>query len=125
MTYGPARRAFAGPPSAGKPAPTSPRARRRRGLGRAPPPMHLTLLGRAYCHLCDEMLDALRPLAARHGATVTVVDVDAEPALEQAFGARVPVLFAGDPASGAELCHFRLDRAGVEAALTEAQAAGN
>ena len=85
--------------------------------------LHLTLLGRAYCHLCDEMLDALRPLATRHGATVTVVDVDAEPALEQAFGDRVPVLFAGDPAGGAELCHFRLDRVRVEAALAEAQAA--
>ena len=85
--------------------------------------MKLTLLGRAYCHLCDDMLDALRALAARHGATVTVVDVDAEPALEQAFGDRVPVLFAGDPAGGAELCHFRLDRVRVEAALAEAQAA--
>jgi thioredoxin reductase (NADPH) len=87
--------------------------------------LKLTLLGRAYCHLCDEMLDALRPLATRHGATVTVVDVDAEPALEQAFGDRVPLLFAGDPASGAELCCFRLDRARVEAALTEEQAARN
>lgn len=85
--------------------------------------LRLTLLGRAGCHLCDEMLDALRPLAARHGATVTVVDVDADPALEQAFGDRVPVLFAGDPAGGAELCHFRLDRARVEAALGKERAA--
>ena len=85
--------------------------------------LHLTLLGRAYCHLCDEMLDALRPLAALWGAVVVVVDVDAEPALERAFGDRVPVLFAGDPAGGAELCHFRLDRARVEAALAGAQAA--
>ena len=85
--------------------------------------MTLTLLGRAYCHLCDEMLDALRPLAARHGATVTVIDIDTEPVLEQAFGDRVPVLFAGDPAGGAELCHFRLDRARVEAALGKEQAA--
>jgi hypothetical protein len=85
----------------------------------------LTLLGRAYCHLCDEMLDALRPLAVRHGAAITVVDVDTEPALEQAFGDRVPVLFAGDPAGGTELCHFRLDRARVEAVLAEVQAARN
>ncbi len=84
--------------------------------------LHLTLLGRACCHLCDEMLDALRPLAARRGVAVTVVDVDTEPALEQAFGERVPVLFAGDPASGAELCHFRLDQTRVEAALAEVPA---
>jgi len=85
----------------------------------------LTLLGRAYCHLCDEMLDAVRPLAARRGVTVTVIDIDTEPALEQAFGDRVPVLFAGDPAGGAELCHFRLDRVRVEAALAEVPAAWN
>ena len=87
--------------------------------------MTLTLLGRAYCHLCDEMLDAVRPLAARRGVTVTVIDIDTEPALEQAFGDRVPVLFAGDPAGGAELCHFRLDRVRVEAALAEVPAAWN
>jgi len=63
------------------------------------------------------MLDAVRPLAALRGAVVVVVDVDAEPALEREYGDRVPVLFAGDPAGGAELCHFRLDRARVEAAL--------
>ena len=85
--------------------------------------LHLTLLGRAYCHLCDEMLDAVRPLAVLRGAVVVVVDVDAEPALEREFGDRVPVLFAGDPAGGAELCHFRLDRARVEAALAGVQVA--
>jgi Glutaredoxin-like domain (DUF836) len=72
---------------------------------------------RAYCHLCDEMLAAVRPLAAARGATIAVVDVDAHPALERAYGDRVPVLFAGDPATGNELCHFRLDRRRVEAAL--------
>ena len=46
----------------------------------------MTLLTRAYCHLCDEMLAAVRPLAAARGATVAVVDVDADPALERAFG---------------------------------------
>ena len=47
---------------------------------------------------------------------IEVIDVDADPALERAFGERVPVLFAGDPADGVELCHYRLDRARVEAA---------
>ena len=79
--------------------------------------MHLTLLSRAYCHLCDEMLEALKPLAAARRATVAVVDVDGEPALEAEYGERVPVLFAGEPVGGTELCHYRLDRARVEAAL--------
>ena len=80
--------------------------------------MKLTLLTRAYCHLCDEMLAAVRPLAAARGAIVAVVDVDADPALERAFGELVPVLFAGDPAEGVELCHYHLDPARVEQALS-------
>jgi hypothetical protein len=77
----------------------------------------LTLLSRAYCHLCDEMLAAVTPLAEAEGATVVVVDVDANPWLERVYGDRVPVLFTGDPATGQEICHFRLDPRQVEAAL--------
>ena len=79
--------------------------------------VHLTLLSRAYCHLCDEMLAALEPLAAAAGATISVVDVDADAHLEAAYGDRVPVLFAGDPGTGDELCHIRIDPQRVEAAL--------
>jgi hypothetical protein len=77
----------------------------------------LTLLTRAGCHLCDRMLDAVRPMAAARGAMVAVVDIDDDPALLSAYGTLVPVLFAGEPGSGAELCRYRIDRARVEAAL--------
>jgi hypothetical protein len=66
------------------------------------------------------MLAALGPLAVARGASVVVVDVDVDPALEEAYGDLVPVLFAGDPGSGVELCHYRLDRVRVEAALAGA-----
>ena len=79
--------------------------------------MQLTLLSRAYCHLCDEMLAAVQPLAAARQVTIAIVDVDADPALEAAYGDRVPVLFVGEPVGGTELCHYRLDRIRVEAAL--------
>ena len=79
--------------------------------------MTLTLLSRAYCHLCDEMRDALRPIAARHGVAIVELDIDADPALEAAFDERVPVLLLGTVAGGTELCHYRIDRARVEAAL--------
>ena len=79
--------------------------------------MKLTLLTRAYCHLCDDLLNAVTPLAAVRGVQVTVIDVDADPALEAEYGARVPVLFAGEPGSGSELCHYHLDRARVVDAL--------
>ena len=79
--------------------------------------MHLTLLSRAYCHLCDEMEAALRPML---GATpLRIIDVDApdNAALLARFDEAVPVLFAGDPAGGRELCRYRLDAARVCAAL--------
>lgn len=79
--------------------------------------MTLTLLTRAYCHLCDEMLAAVTPLAEAEGATIVVVDVDANPWLERVYGDRVPVLFTGDPGTGQEICHFRLDPARLRAAL--------
>jgi len=79
--------------------------------------MTLTLLTRAYCHLCDEMLAAVRPIAASHAASIEVLDVDADAALEAAYGEFVPVLFAGAPGRGEELCRYRLDRARVVEAL--------
>jgi hypothetical protein len=78
--------------------------------------VRLTLLVRAYCHLCDELRDALRPLADAAGASVSEVDVDADAALEARFGDLVPVLLLGD-ADGVELCHYRLDTARVARAL--------
>jgi thiol-disulfide isomerase/thioredoxin len=65
----------------------------------------LTLYGRTYCHLCDDMATMLEPLAAEHGFRVEVVDVDAAPELEARYGERVPVLTH----DGIELCHFFLD----------------
>ncbi len=81
--------------------------------------MHLTLLSRAYCHLCDEMEAALRPLIG--AALLEVIDIDApgHAALEARYGDAVPVLFAGDPADGRELCRHRLDAGRVLASLAE------
>jgi hypothetical protein len=66
----------------------------------------LTLLVRAYCHLCDEMRHALQPLAAQAGIAVAEVDVDTDAALEARWGDAVPVLLAGER----ELARYRLDR---------------
>ena len=80
--------------------------------------LRLTFLTRAYCHLCDTMRDALVPLAAAHGATVREIDVDADPALEAAYGDLVPVVLYGDVDDGQVLCHYHLDRARIVAALS-------
>ena len=86
--------------------------------------MTLTLLTRAYCHLCDEMREALAPLAAAHGASIVERDVDADPALEARYGDLVPVLLLGDADTGVELCHYRLDADAALAALRAAPLAG-
>ena len=75
----------------------------------------LTLYGRTYCHLCDDMAAALAPLAEAHGCAVEVVDVDASPELEARYGERVPVLVH----DGVELCHYFLDPERVRARLRE------
>ena len=84
--------------------------------------MKLTLLSRAYCHLCDEMLAEVEPMAQACGAVVEVIDVDApaNAALEALWGDRVPALFAGEPRVGNLLCHYRLDRDRVTRALPPA-----
>jgi hypothetical protein len=77
--------------------------------------LRLTLYGRSYCHLCDDMLAALAPLRGEFGFAVDVVDVDSEAALEQRFGTLVPVLMH----AGTELCHYRLDTPKVRAYLAK------
>lgn len=71
--------------------------------------VELTLMSRGYCHLCHDMEAALVPLADEFGATVTVLDVDADPALEARYDELVPVLLHGET----ELCHYFLDEAKV------------
>lgn len=78
--------------------------------------MHFTLYSRSYCHLCQDMLDALHALQGEFAAfTVTVLDVDADPALLERFDELVPVLFGAPDAP--ELCHYFLDVAKVRAYL--------
>ena len=69
--------------------------------------IELTLMSRNYCHLCHDMEVALAPLAEEFGASVTVLDVDADPLLEAKYDELVPVLLHGDR----ELCHYFLDEA--------------
>ena len=67
--------------------------------------LSLTLIGRAYCHLCHDMEQAVRPIAEEFGVNLRLVDADSDPMLEARFGERVPVLLGGD----LELCHYFID----------------
>jgi len=68
--------------------------------------MRLRVYGRRYCHLCDDMMAALRALQGQLAFEIELLDVDADPALEARLGERVPVLV---DAQGAEICHYWLD----------------
>ena len=73
-----------------------------------------TLYSRSYCHLCDDMLVALK--AMQDDMTrfdIDVVDVDADEALVERFDELVPVLY-GD-LDKPELCHYFLDAEAVRA----------
>jgi hypothetical protein len=79
------------------------------------PPLILTVYSRAYCHLCDEMIEALRGLQGLFHFEIAVIDVDADPELERRHGESVPVLMH----DGRELCHFRLVPSIVTAYLSQ------
>jgi hypothetical protein len=94
-------------------------------------PLRLTLYGRTWCHLCDDMrseLDELIRALRRDGgggsdgsgsgdgaerSAVQIDVVDTDPSLEARYNERVPVLVLED----VELCHYRLDRRRVAEAL--------
>ena len=81
--------------------------------------IRFTLYSRSYCHLCDDMLAALRALETDgRRFDIAVIDVDADPALVERFDELVPVLFGAD-LSAPELCHYFLDHAALEAYLAK------
>jgi len=76
----------------------------------------LTLVGRSYCHLCDDMRERvvaailLLPDAVKLSITLEEIDLDDMPQLEQRYGEWVPVLVAGGAESGSEICHYHFDQ---------------
>jgi hypothetical protein len=78
--------------------------------------IQFTLYSRSYCHLCDDLLEALQAVLDSYGAgdafAVKVVDVDADEALVARYDELVPVL-VGKKDNGAEqqICHYFLDHA--------------
>lgn len=75
----------------------------------------LTLYGRTYCHLCEDMARALVPYQQRYGFAVDVVDIDCDERLQALYGEKVPVLSAGQQ----ELCHYFLDEAALQCYLEQ------
>jgi hypothetical protein len=79
---------------------------------------HFILYSRSYCHLCDDMLQALRAFDSAGNFVIDVVDVDADPALVARYDELVPVLLASrDGKNPEQLCHYFLDEIKLRAFL--------
>ena len=78
-------------------------------------PPTLTLYSRNYCHLCEEMIEAVRGLQGLVRFEIAIVDVDTDPELERRHGDKVPVLVHGER----ELCYYRLEPSAVTAYLAK------
>lgn len=86
--------------------------------------IRFTLYGRSYCHLCDDMLQALLALRAVGDAgdagqfSVEQVDVDSDPELVALYDELVPVLLGAKADQvPVQLCHYFLDQDKVKAFL--------
>lgn len=76
----------------------------------------LTVYARPACDLCAELLAELSPWAADRGLEVEIRDVDADRALAQRYGLRVPVLTL----DGEWVCSGLLDLVALERRLAAA-----
>ncbi len=74
----------------------------------------IEVLSRSGCHLCDEAMAVLGPMARRRGVRVVVRDIDESPVLIAEFGTRVPVL---RDVEGSVLAEGRIDKRAVRDAL--------
>ena len=86
------------------------------------PNYRFTIYSRAYCHLCDDMRDALRAALGTNDYPIVMIDIDAsdDPALLARYDELVPVLLASKNDAPAErLCHYFLDKERLNAFLAD------
>ena len=67
----------------------------------------LIVYGREECHLCQEMILALRNLQVQVSFDFQVVDIDSDPELAACYGDKIPVLLSS--CTRQEICHYFLD----------------
>ena len=72
----------------------------------------LIVYGREACHLCQDMILALRNLQAQVSFDFQVVDIDSDPELAARYGDKIPVLLS--PFTNQEICHYFLDLAALD-----------
>ncbi|HET7762187.1 MAG TPA: glutaredoxin family protein [Phycicoccus sp.] len=81
--------------------------------GAAGPPVRVSLVGRAGCHLCDVARQTVARVCADLGVGWEEVDVDTDPALRARWSDEVPVTLV----DGRQHDFWRVDEARLRAAL--------
>jgi Glutaredoxin-like domain (DUF836) len=82
--------------------------------------IHFILYSRSYCHLCDDLLQALQACREGHVFTVEVIDIDADDALVAQYDELVPVLAGRMPdGSMVQICHYFLDHEKLQAFFSD------
>jgi thiol-disulfide isomerase/thioredoxin len=82
------------------------------------------LYSRAYCHLCNDMLEELHQFEKDYQFSVEIVDIDNnnDENLLKRYDELVPVLIGCDEQDNAvELCHYFLDQIAVREYLEKTQ----
>ena len=74
----------------------------------------ITMLSRPGCHLCEDALAELLPIAAETGAALEEINIEEDDALLLAHLERIPVVLV----DGAEICTFFVDKHAVRVALS-------
>ena len=82
--------------------------------------LEFKLYSKSGCHLCENLEQELLPFIEKYKFTVQRYYIDNEPALQELYGDRIPVLMLNDEI----LCHYFLDTDKVLIALTD-HTAGN
>lgn len=76
----------------------------------------LSLYGREYCSLCQQMRDELLALVQELDFTLDWIDIDDDDALEEQYGQLVPAL-VGE--AGELICFYHLSRSKLGAYLSK------
>lgn len=82
--------------------------------------VRFTIYSRGYCHLCDDMIEALQALSTEYRFTLDVIDIDADAdeMLVAQFDELVPVLIGKkEQKAVVQLCNYVLDESKVRSFL--------
>jgi glutaredoxin len=67
---------------------------------------HVTLYGKAGCHLCEDARAEIEAVRAEREFDLTEIDVSTDPVLHRQYGERIPVV----DVNGKEVFELRVDR---------------